>query len=111
MDTIKPGATTMVIFGATGDLSQKKLLPALYRLLELKMLPKHFNIVGFATRQIDDHEFKGFAEAAVHEHSQYKPVNDKTCAQLFSVSRFVSASFEDKDGFERLKPQLNELDQ
>jgi len=60
MDTVKPGATTMVIFGATGDLSQKKLLPALYRLMELDMLPEHFNIVGFATRQIDDLEFREF---------------------------------------------------
>ncbi len=111
MNTIKPGPTTMVIFGATGDLSQKKLLPALYRLLELKMLPEHFNIVGFATRHIDDHEFKKFAEAAVREHSQYKQVNDETCTKLFSVSRFVSASFEDPDGFERLKQQLYELDQ
>ncbi|VAV83143.1 Glucose-6-phosphate 1-dehydrogenase [hydrothermal vent metagenome] len=110
MDTVKPGATTMVIFGATGDLSQKKLLPALYRLIELDMLPEHFNIVGFATRQIDDQEFKGFCEAAVHKHSQYKEVKDDTCSKLFSTARFVSSSFEDGDGFQRLKERLDELD-
>ncbi|VAW35665.1 Glucose-6-phosphate 1-dehydrogenase [hydrothermal vent metagenome] len=110
MDTVKPGATTMVIFGATGDLSQKKLLPALYRLIELDMLPEHFNIVGFATRQIDDLEFREFCKTAVYEHSQYKPVNDDTCSKLFSTARFVSSSFENSDGFQRLKQRLDELD-
>lgn len=110
MSTIKPDATTMVIFGATGDLSQKKLLPALYRLQELEMLPEDFNIVGFATRKINDEEFKDLGCNAISEHTQYKPFLPDVCAKLFTGGRFISSSFEDAEGFRQLKATLDELD-
>jgi glucose-6-phosphate 1-dehydrogenase len=110
MDEIKLGATTMIIFGATGDLSQKKLLPALYRLKSMGMLPEHFNIVGFATRAINDDQFKELATSAITEHTPYKPFDLDACSELLSRARFVSSSFEDTDGFERLKQVLDELD-
>ena len=50
--------TTIVIFGASGDLTQRKLVPALYNLLRKERLPKDVNIVGFARRPFSDDEFR-----------------------------------------------------
>jgi glucose-6-phosphate 1-dehydrogenase len=55
----------MVIFGATGDLTARKLMPALYRLLEQKILPDRFFVVGFARRNFTHEEFRSLMREAV----------------------------------------------
>jgi len=56
--------TTIVIFGATGDLTQRKLLPSLLDLYVKKLLPTHFEIVGFSRRPLSDQIFRKFAKQA-----------------------------------------------
>ncbi len=105
----KPAPTTMVIFGATGDLTRRKLLPALYRLKVLGLMPERFNMVGLATRGLSHEQFRDFAIDAVKEFSPGEPVKDEL-ESLFANTRFVSSSFEDKSGYEALGKVLDDLD-
>jgi len=104
-----PSPTTMVIFGATGDLTRRKLLPALYRLKVLGLMPERFNIVGFSTRKLTHETFRKFAIEAVKEFSSQEPVEAKL-DDLFTNTRFVSSSFENDGGYARLAKVLDELD-
>ncbi len=110
MDTPPSLPTTLVIFGATGDLSRKKLLPALYRLEALGMLPRCFNIVGFSTRPLTDEGFREYAGRAIDEFSTYRPVDEATKGRLLRNAYFISSAFEDLDGFKRLGARLSEID-
>ncbi len=62
--------TTFVIFGATGDLARRKLLPAVYNLAHEGALPEQFSIVGMSRSEMSDEEFRGQAEAAIREFSR-----------------------------------------
>ncbi|MFQ5480364.1 MAG: glucose-6-phosphate dehydrogenase [Thermodesulfobacteriota bacterium] len=104
-----PAPTTMVIFGATGDLTRRKLFPALYRLKVLGLMPDRFNIVGFSTRDLSHDEFRNFAMKAVREHSPKRPV-EAELESLFQNTRFVSSSFNEKAGYKKLTKVLEDLD-
>ncbi len=107
-DTI-PSPTTMVIFGGTGDLTRRKLLPALYRLKALGLLPLRFNIVGLSMRGFDDKAYRDFAEEAVREFSAEEP-DEAVLASLLENIRFISSSFDDGGGYAKLAAVLDELD-
>lgn len=102
----KPSPCTLVIFGATGDLARRKLLPALYRLQSLDMLPECFNIVGFATRKLTDSEYREYAADAINEFSAYGPVDKKILEKLIENTWFVSSSFDDPGGYTQLSAKF-----
>ena len=62
-----PGATTLVIFGASGDLTARKLIPAVYNLSYDNLLPADFFLVGYGRKPIPDDEFRGLAADAIKE--------------------------------------------
>jgi len=100
----------MVIFGATGDLTGRKLLPALYNLAKDGQLPAHFACVGFARRDKSDVEFREEMKENVESFSRSKPV-DSELWQNFSEQLFYHKSeFHEDDGYISLKKQLDELD-
>ncbi|HEX4281911.1 MAG TPA: hypothetical protein VHZ27_14185 [Solirubrobacteraceae bacterium] len=66
-------ATGLLIFGATGDLARRKLLPAIYNLAHDGLLPTRFGLVGIARGRMDDEEFRGLAAEAVHRFSRRPP--------------------------------------
>ncbi len=105
-----PSPTTMVIFGATGDLTKRKLLPALYRLKVLGLMPGRFNIVGFSTRGFSDDDYRDFAMKAIKEFSGEAPERAELTS-LLENTRFVSSSFGDKDGYDGLAGVLDALDE
>ncbi|MFQ5353892.1 MAG: glucose-6-phosphate dehydrogenase [Thermodesulfobacteriota bacterium] len=104
-----PAPTTIVIFGATGDLTRRKLLPALYRLKAMGLMPESFNIVGFSTRDLSHDEYRDFAMDAIREFSSDKH-SEAQLERLFQKTRFVSSSFEDNDGYAELSRVLDDLD-
>src|ERR671915_1322881 len=67
-----PG-TTLVIFGATGDLARRKLLPALYNLAHEGALPERFNLIGVSRRDQSDDDFRALARESIAEHSRRPP--------------------------------------
>lgn len=101
----------MVIFGATGDLTARKLLPALYNLNKEGLLPAHFACVGFARRHKSHEEFRAEMLEGINQFSRTKPV-DQTIWKTFSEQLFYHESeFDDDAGYEKLSELLKQLDQ
>jgi glucose-6-phosphate 1-dehydrogenase len=109
LEHLPVGPTTMVIFGVTGDLGQRKLLPALYNLAHDGSLPARFNLVGFARRERDPDEFREHAADAIREHSRQEPKEDVLSALLDRI-HYIWGGFDDDDAFKSLEKQLEELD-
>ncbi|MBX3052185.1 MAG: glucose-6-phosphate dehydrogenase [Caldilineaceae bacterium] len=100
----------MVIFGASGDLAQRKLLPALYNLVQKGLLPKDFTIVGYSRTGYSDEEYREFAKVGVKEHADVEFREDDW--QQFSQGIFyVSGNYDDPAGFARLKECIAEREQ
>ena len=103
------GPSSLVIFGVTGDLSRKKLMPAVYDLANRGLLPPGFALVGFARRDWDDQDFMKVVYDAVKEYARTE-FHEDVWAQLAEGIRFVSGTFDDDAAFERLKETIDELD-
>jgi glucose-6-phosphate 1-dehydrogenase len=104
-----PG-TTLVIFGATGDLSRRKLLPALYNLAHEGALPEHFNLIGVSRRDQSDEDFRAFARESIEEFSR-RETDPNVLEGLLQRLRYIGFSFDDQDGYGRLAKALEELDE
>jgi glucose-6-phosphate 1-dehydrogenase len=102
--------TALVIFGATGDLARRKLLPALYNLAHEGALPERFGLVGNARSEMDDDEFRQQAIQSVREFSR-RPPDEKVLAKLFDDVRYVPGSFDEDAVYESLSGVLGEFDE
>lgn len=100
----------LVIFGATGDLTARKLFPALYNLAREGQLPLHFACIGFARKEKNHDEFREEMKKAISEFSRVKPI-DETLWNTFSNEIYYHTSNFDEDaGYDRLRSFLDELD-
>ncbi len=90
------GPSGLVIFGVTGDLSRKKLMPAVYDLANRGLLPPGFSLVGFARRDWEHEDFAQVVHDAVKEHSR-TPFREEVWQQLLQGMRFVQGTFDDDD--------------
>ncbi|HEV7235815.1 MAG TPA: glucose-6-phosphate dehydrogenase, partial [Ktedonobacteraceae bacterium] len=106
-----PEPCVMVIFGATGDLTHRKLLPALYNLALEHPLPAGFSVVGFARRPYSDDEFRQQALESINAYSRQKPVNPQVWDSFAAGIRYLQSDFHDPSGYDRLNNLLNSLDQ
>ncbi len=103
------GPSSLIIFGVTGDLSRKKLMPAVYDLANRGLLPPGFALVGFARRDWEHQDFGKIVKEAVQQYSR-TPWNEEVWQQLASGIRFVSGEFGDDQAFDRLKATIDDLD-
>jgi len=103
------GPCVLVLFGVTGDLSRKKLMPAVYDLANRGLLPPGFSLVGFARRDWEHEDFAQVTHDAVKEHAR-TPFNDTVWQQLSEGIRFVPGDFADDEAFDRLAETVAELD-
>jgi len=103
------GPSALVIFGVTGDLSRKKLMPAIYDLANRGLLPPGFGLVGFARRDWADQDFMKVVHDAVKEHAR-TPFNEHVWSQLAEGIRFVQGTFDDDQAFDNLASCLAALD-
>jgi glucose-6-phosphate 1-dehydrogenase len=101
--------TTLVIFGATGDLARRKLLPALYNLAHEGALPERFHLVGVSRSDQTHEEFRQEAEAAIKEFSRREP-DSNVLEKLLAEVRYVAGTFDDDAVFETLGTTLDEFD-
>ncbi|MDD9206346.1 glucose-6-phosphate dehydrogenase, partial [Georgenia sp. 10Sc9-8] len=95
------GPSGLVIFGVTGDLARKKLLPAVYDLANRGLLPPSFALTGFGRRAWSTDEFRSMVEEAVRQHTR-TGFDERTWQHLASGIRFVQGNFDDDDAFDRL---------
>jgi glucose-6-phosphate 1-dehydrogenase len=105
-----PAPCVFVIFGASGDLTRRKLLPALYNLAVSRLLPPGMSIVGFALTEMADEEFRSSMRQAVGEFSRRKPLDEAVWKDFASRLHYVSGKFEDPANFVKLRDKLAELD-
>ncbi|MGA5321282.1 glucose-6-phosphate dehydrogenase [Streptomyces seoulensis] len=103
------GPSGLVIFGVTGDLSRKKLMPAVYDLANRGLLPPGFSLVGFARRDWEDQDFAQVVHDAVKEHAR-TPFREEVWQQLAEGMRFIPGDFDDDTAFDQLKEAVDELD-
>jgi len=100
----------LTIFGASGDLTQRKLIPALYALAFRGLLPSGFGIVGVARTPMADDEFREKMKQAVMEHGRDE-FRDDVWEELAAGMRYVATDFADDGGEERVINCLNKLDE
>ena len=103
------GPSGLIIFGVTGDLSRKKLMPAVYDLANRGLLPPGFALVGFARRDWEDEDFAQVVHDAVKQYAR-TPFDEDVWNQLATGIRFVQGEFDDDAAFQRLKETIDELD-
>jgi glucose-6-phosphate 1-dehydrogenase len=105
----RPDPCILVIFGASGDLTSKKLIPALYALAVRRLLPERFAIVGAARSDETDDQFKARMEQAVKDHAR-DPFEDEAWERLSSGMRYVTLDFADEKAEDALRDTLLALD-
>jgi glucose-6-phosphate 1-dehydrogenase len=101
----------MVIFGASGDLTRRKLIPALYNLALEQWLPAGFSVVGFARRADSDDVFRQHMHEAVDAFSRRRPVQPAVWESFAQGLFYIPADFEDPGGYETLRDALNRIDE
>jgi glucose-6-phosphate 1-dehydrogenase len=97
------------MFGVTGDLARKKLMPAVYDLANRGLLPPAFALTGFARREWDRDDFQQIVHDSVKEYAR-TPFREETWKQLAEGIRFVQGNFDDPEAFVRLRDTVKELD-
>jgi glucose-6-phosphate 1-dehydrogenase len=103
-----PEPCALVIFGVTGDLAQKKLLPAIYDLANRGLLPPGFVVLGFARRDWGDGDFETMAKQAAQDHCR-TPWREEVWDRLAGSVKFVPGSFDDDGAFDHLAQTLDDL--
>jgi len=103
------GPCVLVMFGVTGDLARKKLLPAIYDLANRGLLPPGFSLVGFARRDWENEDFAQLTYEAVKQHAR-TPFRDSVWQQVSEGVRFVPGEFTDDEAFDHLAETVKQLD-
>src|SRR2546423_4570207 len=104
-----PDPAAMVIFGASGDLTARKLMPALYNLALNRYLPSGFSVIGVADTALTEDEFRAHMEQAVQKYSRSQPVDRAVWQSLAEGISYVRMPFDDEGGDGRLAAELERL--
>src|SRR5581483_7497326 len=105
-----PDPCALVIFGASGDLAHRKLMPALYALMVRRLLPQRFAIVGVARTEADDDAFRSDMKEAVQKYARDE-FREDVWNELAEGMRYVSTDFADAGGEDRLEELVAKLDE
>lgn len=105
-----PEPCTVIIFGATGDLTHRKLVPALYNLQRERLLPSGFSVVGFARRDWSDDHFRATLATNLEQYSR-SGLDDQLWQSFAEGISYNQASFDDSAGYQSLAQQLDRLDE
>jgi glucose-6-phosphate 1-dehydrogenase len=106
----RPEPCVLTIFGASGDLTRRKIFPALYALAFRELLPEQFAVLGVARTEMPSEEFVSAMEAAVREFGRDE-FRQKTWEWLAARTSYVSMEFADEEAENRVAATLNELDE
>src|SRR3954470_6085053 len=110
LERLPVGPTALTIFGATGDLSRRKLLPALYNPAHEGALPERFALIGVSRSEKADDEFRDEARQAITEFSRRTP-DDAVLDALLSRMRYIGFSFDAAEGYTKLGEALAAIDE
>jgi glucose-6-phosphate 1-dehydrogenase len=110
LERLPVAPTTLTIFGATGDLAQRKLLPALYNLAHDGALPERFHLVGVSRTEHSDEDFRTLAADAIRRFSRRTP-DDAVLTRLLADMRYITGSFDDEDAYGKIGEVLKDFDE
>jgi glucose-6-phosphate 1-dehydrogenase len=105
-----PDPSCLVIFGASGDLTQRKLIPGLYSLAHDGLLPAGQTIVGMARSEMSDEQFRASMREACDKHARTRPVDDAIWESFARGLFYVRGEFGDAEAYRRLRERLEEFD-
>jgi glucose-6-phosphate 1-dehydrogenase len=104
-----PDPCVIVVFGATGDLTARKILPAVYNLRRAGLLPSETTVLGFARRPLSDDDFRQRMREAVEQHSRV-PVEEGLWSDFAAGIHYQQGEFGDRTAFRDLAQRLEEID-
>ncbi len=104
-----PGPTTMVIFGASGDLTRRKLLPALYRLSRGQRLPPRFAVIGVARTSFDDESFREQFRQGLRDFGRVDDPRDDVANSLAERLHYVTGELDDPAVYQRLRERIESV--
>ncbi len=104
-ETLEP--CSIIIFGASGDLTARKLIPALYHLFKDKQMPVEFRIIGFARREKSDESWRTELRTALDQFSRTKPVDDKIWAEFSKSIFYCTGDMTETAAYTRLEQKLS----
>jgi hypothetical protein len=102
--------TSMVVFGATGDLARRKLLPALYNLAHDGALPERIALIGVSRGAQSSEEFRAMARKAIERFSRRRP-DPYVLEGLLAEMRYVAGTFDDDDVYRAIDRALRDIDE
>jgi len=105
-----PDPSGLVIFGAAGDLTQRKLIPGLYSLAYDGLLPPGQTIVGFARAEMSDDQFRTSMREACNKYARTRPVDEAVWENFAKGLFYLAGEFTDVAAYDRLKAKLEEFD-
>lgn len=100
----------VVIFGATGDLTRRKLLPALYRLAQQRLVPSEFAILGAGRQSLSDEEFRALMKSAVGEFGPDDSLDESAWQSFAKRISYIGGDFNEAELYQKLKNKLEETD-
>jgi glucose-6-phosphate 1-dehydrogenase len=106
LERLPVAPTVLVIFGATGDLARRKLLPAVYNLAHEGALPQHFHLVGIARREKSHEDYRAECEQSIREFSRRKP-DEEVLKRLLENVKYVRGVFDDDSVYAELHKVLD----
>jgi glucose-6-phosphate 1-dehydrogenase len=105
LERLPVSPTTLAIFGATGDLAQRKLLPALYNLAHEGGLPERFHLIGVSRGEKEHEQYRAECEAAIRRFSR-RPPDEEVLKRLLEDVRYVAGTFDDESMYGDLEKTL-----
>jgi glucose-6-phosphate 1-dehydrogenase len=110
LERLPVAPTSLVIFGATGDLARRKLLPALYNLAQDGALPERFHLVGVSRKEKEHEDYREECEKAIRQFSR-RPPDDAVLKGLLENVKYVPGTFDDEDVYAELAKVLDGFEQ
>jgi len=99
----------IVIFGVTGDLARRKLMPSLYENAKNGQLPDPLYILGFARRPWSHEKMRDVLHQGVEDYGRTKPIDENVLNGLLAKAYYVESTFQDKEGYKKLQAAINQL--
>jgi glucose-6-phosphate 1-dehydrogenase len=106
-----PDPCVLVLFGATGDLAHRKVIPAMYQLWRTNLLPHEFVLLAVGRREYDDDAFRADIRTSLEEYSRVLPIDEPAWRSFSTRIRYQRCDFADPSGFDRLATTLDQLDE
>jgi glucose-6-phosphate 1-dehydrogenase len=106
-----PDPSILALFGATGDLAHRKVIPAIYHLWRTNLLPHEFLVLAVGRRPYDDEAFVAEVRTSLEEYSRVLPIDEEAWREFSERIRYQRCDFADPGGFDTLAARLDEIDE